>query len=489
MILPADGVAFEAHVPVLVVGAGAAGLVAALAAHEAGAEVLVLERDHLPSGSTALSAGLIPAAGTRWQRAAGIEDDPARFAADITRKAHGAPDPAMVERVSRHVAPVLTWLSDSHDLEFSVVGDFDYPGHGVRRMHGLPGRSGAELMGGLARAAESAGIEVLCDAHVTGLFVDVDRIAGVRLQRPDGALERVGCDALVLACNGYGGNRALVAQHIPALADALYFGHPGNQGDALAWGEQLGAATRHLSGHQGHGSVAHPAGILISWATMTEGGFQVTTDGDRFSDESRGYSEQAEIVLRQPGGVAWSIFDERIAAVARQFDDFRQAEAMEVVLRADTASALAQMTRAPRLAKTMDAVAALERAEGHDRFGRAFHGAPQLAAPFCAVRVTGALFHTQGGLVVDRDARVLRPDGTRLPNLWAAGGAACGVSGPEPGGYLSGNGLLTAVTLGEIAGRTAAAFCSSSPGGRRLGGGGRPDPLDSSPASHRVDPP
>ena len=72
------------------------------------------------------------------------------------------------------------------------------------------------------------------------------------------------------------------------------------------------------------------------------------------------------------------------------------------------------------------------------------------------MRVTGALFHTQGGLVVDGQARVLRPDGAALPNLFAAGGAACGVSGPEAGGYLSGNGLLTAVVLGRLAGRTAA---------------------------------
>ena len=117
----------------------------------------------------------------------------------------------------------------------------------------------------------------------------------------------IGCDALILACNGYGGNKALVEKHIPELKDALYFGHPGNQGDAILWGEALAAETRHLSGHQGHGSVATPHGILITWATIMEGGFQVNVNGERFSDESHGYSEQAANVLAQPEGRAFFV--------------------------------------------------------------------------------------------------------------------------------------------------------------------------------------
>ena len=92
---------FSSHVPVLIVGAGAAGLCAALAAKEEGVEAVVMERDAVPSGSTALSAGLIPAAGTRFQRAKGIDDNPATFAADIQRKAKGEADPAVVEAVAQ----------------------------------------------------------------------------------------------------------------------------------------------------------------------------------------------------------------------------------------------------------------------------------------------------------------------------------------------------------------------------------------------------
>ena len=132
---PKDG--FEASAPVVVIGAGAAGFCSALAAHELGVEVFVLERDSIPRGSTALSAGLIPAAGTRFQTAMGISDNPALFAADLKRKAHDQADPALVDLVAQQAGLTVEWLADGYGLPFSIVHDFDYPGHSARRMQGL----------------------------------------------------------------------------------------------------------------------------------------------------------------------------------------------------------------------------------------------------------------------------------------------------------------------------------------------------------------
>jgi len=423
-------------VPVVVVGAGACGLVAALAARDAGAEVLVLERDSSASGSTALSSGFVPACGTRWQRAARVEDSPERMAADIKRKNHGEADARLVEAVCRASGPALEWLADAHGVTFVLVEGFLYPGHSALRMHAVPEKTGAALMAALLRAA--SGIDLLCSATVT----DITK-GKVCFRRPDGTTEAVGYDALVLACSGFGGNRAMVAEHIPEVADALYFGHAGNQGDSVRWGTALGGTLRHMGAYQGHGSVATPHGILITWALMTEGGIQVNAEGERFSNEHLGYSEQCLPVLAQPGGSAWCIYDERLHRMALDFPDYREAVA---------AGAVRAAPELPRLQETLSEVK--EYVAGKpDPFGRDFTTKPPLELPLYGVKVTGALFHTQGGLVVDEKARVVP-----LQNVFAGGGAACGVSGGHVWGYLSGNGLLSAVALGRIAGENAAAM-------------------------------
>ncbi len=451
---------FDARVPLLIIGAGAAGLCAALAAKEAGVDPLVIERDAVPSGSTALSAGLIPAASTRFQRAKGISDSPALLATDIQRKAHNEADPAVVEAVAIGSGPLIEWLADRYNFPFDVVDNFNYPGHSALRMHGLPSRTGQELIDRLRNAAEAENIDILTGRVAERLLAHADgRIAGVEIRRGDGTHERIGCDALILACNGYGGNADLVRRFIPEMADALYFGHPSNRGDAVIWGEALGAQLAQLSGYQGHGSVATPHNILISWAVIMQGGIQVNRDGRRFSDESRGYSEQAADVLRQPGGIAWDVFDGRIADVARQFEDFRAAERAGAILSAETLDDLAAAMHVPAasLQAEWDEVERLKSASGSDHFGRKFTPGQRCAPPFMAVKVTGALFHTQGGLAIDATARVKRKDRTTFSNLFAAGGAAAGVSGGRAAGYLSGNGLLTATVLGRLAGKIAAA--------------------------------
>jgi fumarate reductase flavoprotein subunit len=425
--------------PVVVVGAGACGLVAALAARGAGAEVVMLERDASPSGSTALSSGFVPAAGTRFQRAAGVEDSPGRMAADIQGKNHGEADARLVEALCRASGPTLEWLADAHGVPFVLVEGFLYPGHSLPRMHAVREKTGTALMAALLRAASD--VDLLCDATV----VDVTE-EKLRFRRPDGTVEEAAYDALVLACSGFGGNRAMVAEHIPEMAQALYFGHAGNQGDAVRWGSGLGAALRHMGAYQGHGSVATPHGILITWALMTEGGIQVNAAGERFSNEHLGYSEQALPVLGQPGGHAWCIYDERLHRMALGFPDYREAVA---------AGAVRPAPGLPGLPATLREARAYA-AGKPDPFGRDFTTKPSLEPPLYGVKVTGALFHTQGGLVVDERARVLDRAGRPVPRLFAGGGAACGVSGAHVWGYLSGNGLLSAVVLGRIAGESAA---------------------------------
>ncbi len=458
-IISAAADPFDVHFPVVVIGAGACGCCAALAAREAGAEVLVLERDAQPRGSTALSGGQIPAGGTAAQRAAGVTDSAGLLEQDLRAKAKEQNDAGMAHRIAVEAGPTVDWLISQHDIPLTPLSTFRYPGHSALHMHATPGLHGAELLDALLLAVDRAGVEVVTAAHATGLYADdTGRVTGVRFERPDGSVESVGCDALVLACNGYGGNPEMLRQYIPDMAEAHYHGHVGNQGDAVTWGLALGGSVSDMGSYQGHGAVATPHMVHLGWACITEGGYQVNTDGVRFSHENEGYSEQARKVLAQPGGVAWTIFDGRCHDVAMQLHSHRDAEAAGAIQRFATVDDLARAIGCgpAELAATVARVEAMTRGEGTDAFGRDFSGGPPLAPPYHAAKVTGALFHTQGGLDVDGDGRVLRADGGALPNLFAGGGAARGLSGPADWGYLSGSGLLVATTLGRLAGTAAA---------------------------------
>ncbi len=451
---------FPEHVPLIVIGAGGCGMAASLAARDAGVDVLMLEREARAGGTTAMSTGLIPAAGTPEQASAGIVDTPALFAADIARKAHGGVNSAVVERLAVESAPLVDWLQHRHGIALSLVDGFLYPGHSVRRMVGTPNRNGAELMTALESAAAAAGADVLTRAVVRTLYTDGGgRISGVRVEQPDGDALDVGCDALVLACCGFAGNPDMLERYIPEIHGAVFHGHPGNKGDAIAWGVELGAALNDLDAYQGHGGLAAGHAIPILWPLIMAGGFQVNTAGRRFSDESKGYSEQAVNVVAQPGNVAWSVFDQARYELMLQFDDFQQAVAAGAIVRGDGIGQLAERCRLPAdaLEETFAAVAQVRAGAAADPFGRVFSPLhPPLAPPYYAAKVNGALFHTQGGLEIDADARVLREDGKAFPNLFAGGGAARGISGRGASGYMAGNGMLTAAGLGRIAGRTAA---------------------------------
>jgi fumarate reductase flavoprotein subunit len=447
-----------AHYPVIIIGGGAAGLVAALAVRDAGAEVLVIERDPTPRGTTAMSTGLIPAAGTPEQVQAGIKDSAETMARDIIAKA-GTTDEAVVHALAARSAELIGWLKAKHGVSLSLVSGFLYPGHSNMRMMGTPHRTGEELMAALNNACAAAGVDILTDATAQHLVADPSgRVTAVVIARPDGATETVDCAALILACSGFAGNAAMVARFIPEIHGAVFHGHPGNKGDAIAWGEALGAAVEDMDAYQGHGGLAAGHGIPILWPLIMEGGVQVNRAGQRFADESRGYSVQAAKIVAQPDSVAWSVYDARCDAVMRQFDDYTHALSAGAIVEAPDIASLAAKTGLPEaaLAQTLKEVAAMVRGEASCPFGRNFKGKPELKAPWFAARVNGALFHTQGGLAVDAHARVLRQDGTPLPNLYAAGGAARGISGPGAAGYIAGNGLLSATGLGYLAGKAAA---------------------------------
>ncbi len=442
---------------VLVVGGGGCGLAAGVAAARGGVEAIVLEKQSKPWSNTARSGGMIPAAGTRFQRGVGIEETAEDFAEDIFRKNHYTSDREMTLHMARTASRMVEWLVDAAGVDLVFIDDFKYPGHREFRMHAPPSRTGAALVADLRRAVEAhPNAELVIDAPAVGLAADDgSEVIGVIVQRGE-RQEAVKCKKVILACNGFAGNKEMVAEYCPEIVEALYFGGEGNTGEGILWGMELGGKAAFMDAYQAHASVAVPHGILITYALVMEGGFQVNADGRRFGNESSGYSEHALAVLDQPDGAAWDIYDRRLHLLGLQFEDYRQALEVDAIAQAETIEELAQKLKLPpkALAGTLASYNAAASGEQEDLFGRA--DCRLLEAPYFGVKVTGALFHTQGGLEVDFNARVLRQDGTPVPNLYAGGGVAAGLSGHGPGGYLSGNGLLTALGYGMLAGQHAA---------------------------------
>lgn len=448
-----------ADIDVLVAGAGAAGLASALSAAELGATVAIAEAHPTfrSDSNTAMSTSMIPAGGSRWQLDAGIDDSPDQFLADVAAKTGGLAHPTAA-RTLVDVAPRLVeWLADEIDVPIELVEDFTYPGHTVRRCHAVPDRTGRTLHAHLLRGADAAGVDLMVPMKLVDMSFDTTgTVDGAVLETPAGDREHVSAGAVILATNGFAANRSMVSEHIPEMADALYFGGHGSHGDAMTLGGRYGFDLAAMDAYQGHGSVASPHGVLVTWATVMHGAVIVDDHGRRFADETVGYSEFARWVLDREGSHAWLILDEAIHEACRVFGDYADLIDAGAVRWEDSPTSLAHRIGADVSVVESTLRTAHEAAVGSsaDPLGRTDWGAP-LDAPYGVVRITGALFHTQGGLDIDANARVLR-GGEPVGGLYAAGGSAVGMSGRGSSGYLAGNGLLAALGLGYLGGRAAA---------------------------------
>lgn len=442
--------------PDLVVAGAGGGLVGALRAAQLGLSVLVVEvSEHFQRGNnTSMSTAMVPGAGSRFQAAAGIEDSPEQYLADVLTKTHGEADERLARALTTLSPRLVEWLADDAGLELSLVTDFHYPGHTVDRCHTIDGRHGSLLLERLLdNVRRSELIDLLVPARLTDVRLDEHgRVTAAVVQTPDGAQEDIPTRAVLLATNGFGADATMVAQQMPEIADAVYHGSDTSRGDALRIGTALGADSAYLDAYQGHGALAERSSTLVGWATVMHGGIVVGTDGHRFGDETTGYSEYAAVIAAQPEARAWLIIDQRIHDACTVFTDFRQTVEGGALVWAEDAAALAEATDLPAAALATELAETAERASGAgtDRFGRTSFAAA-LSPPYAAVRIVPALFHTQGGLVVDEHARVLRTDGTVLRGLYASGGAAASISGHGAAGYLAGNGLLPALGLAYLA--------------------------------------
>ncbi|MEM9577817.1 MAG: FAD-dependent oxidoreductase [Pseudomonadota bacterium] len=426
------------RVDVLIVGAGAAGLTAAIAAREAGASVLIIEKAAACGGNTALSSGSLPGAGTRFQRQRGIHDSAARFVADLARVEMDAPTRARAATLAELSAKLIEWMVDVADVRLQLIEDYRHVGHSVPRLHAPASRRGSDLLSDLERAARQRDIPVAFRTKLLHLETDADKVTGARVVSSDNARYSIPAGATILATNGFGASRELLKQHITDATRFVSFGAPTSTGDGIVAAQAIGAGVENMGAFQGHGSISAKLQSLVTWTVIEHGGVMVDSNGDRFGDESIGYSAFAEVAAAHPGP-HYVVFSDDIAdRVSHYQSDFAELMRLGAATTAQTQDELAGMLRLPA-DRLVQSITWSSTAKCH------------------AIEVLPALFHTQGGLSIDVEARVLRTDQTVLPGLYAAGGAAAGISGTSgAAGYTSGNGLLSACGLGFLAGRAAA---------------------------------
>ena len=451
----------DATFDILVVGAGGCGLTAAIAAKTLNPDiqVAILEKADRLMGNTMLSSGSIPAANTRFQRAVGIVDNPKIMMEDLFEISgeHEASD--ITHQLAIISAELIEWLVDVAHVDMTLVESYKHIGHRVHRLHSPPSRKGADLMHDLHKTAQAMEIPIVYGNAVTQLLTSPEgAVIGVMTKTPDGAITSLASQSVILATNGFAANRELLAKFCPEISNAPYGGSPGSQGEAIIWGMQLGAATVNMGAYQAHASLADPHGSLVTWTVIEKGGIIVDSHGRRFGNETIGYSAFAELELQHEGPF-YVICDERVRDVtANGQPEYAELCANGGVFQANDVQALARRLAINEsfLSETINQAVEAARAGQPDHFGRLNWGLGPLTAPFCATRITPALFHTQGGLQVDQHARVLRHDGSHIKGLYAGGGAAGGISGFKgAAGYVSGNGLLTALGLGYLAGQSS----------------------------------
>jgi len=450
---------------VIVVGGGIAGLTAAIAAREAGATVALLEaRDQL-GGSASLSGGEIYAAGTRAQRKAGIKDSPDDLYDYYRTVNQFRVEPRMVRTFADNAVKALEWAHD-HGVVTEPPGVVDMSG--VFRGHHVVG-GGAGLIEVLATVARKAGVDIVFKSRVDALLVEGGHVRGVR---QGGDAYRSG--AVVVATGGFAQNPELLQRYYPdALAAGDWVGShaaPMCQGDALKLGAQVGA---DLTG-ENRGLVTvrpRPIGVFESKKYIF-----VNQRGQRFMDESSYYSVLAHGIRKQPGSLAFYVFDEdRRLVNTGEYDRAKPFDRLDLQL--DWIGATKTAVTTGRIARgdTLEELAAqvgmdgevlagtiagfnadVDRGEDSRFFKPSHYLAPVRRSPFYAIEARPcAVVLTGYGMRIDPGAHVLTPAGKPIPGLYAAGEAVGNHYGEI---YVaSGSSICGGLVFGRFAGENAAA--------------------------------
>jgi fumarate reductase flavoprotein subunit len=440
---------WQEEADLIVVGGSVGGLAAAVLAADRGAQVLLLERAKQLGGGAATEPEHVAAAGSRFQRDAGVEDDPAQLVADLVAAGGDAVDRDLAGAVAEQGAPLVAWLADRCALNVEFVAR-DAAGHSRPRVHTTGDQGGLSLTAVLMRAAtRHSRVNVRTGVLVERLVRDeAGSVTGVAVKADRRGAPQTVTGRVLLACGGYAADDTLIGEHCPGVAAVPFRGATPASGDGLRLGMEVGAATRRLADCRVTPFLTIPGDFEITVPLPRLGAILVNQGGRPLDAQGGGGQALAETIRSQPGHVAYLIFDERVATAARAADPFFARTILpKTARRAMTLKDLAKQLEIDLagLSATIEPLGpVLELAPG----GAA--PAEGLLPPLHAIRVTGARRATLGGLAIDAAAHVLDATGRPIPGLYATTATAAAIVGVA-GTSLSGVAALTTLGLARLA--------------------------------------
>ena len=501
----ANGETVSYDADVVVIGAGGAGMTAAMTAADAGQKVVILESQAMVGGNSARATGGMNAAKTVYQdenefdQAAGVEKTLATAAekyADnetITALAKtvseqwaayqanptgyfdsvelmeldtmvggkGINDPELVKTLCEGTADAIDWL-DENGITLHNVSSFG--GASVKRIHrpvneeGKVVSVGAYMIPLLQENCEKRGIDIVLNTTVDTILTDANGAAvGVSGTDKDGNTVVVNAKSVILATGGFGANLDMVTQYKPELAGFMTTNAAGAQGQGIEMATAIGAGIVDMDQIQIHPTVEANTAALITEGLRGDGAILVNANGERFIDEvgTRDVVSAAEIA--QPGSYSWLIVDQAMVDASSVIQGYIKKgytktgatyEELAKELDVDPAT----------FANTMETWNGYVEAKNDPDFGRTSFANPLNNGPYYAIKVTAGVHHTMGGVTINSATEVLKEDGTVIPGLFAAGEVTGGVHGAN---RLGGTAVADFVVFGRIAGESAANYASA----------------------------
>ena len=489
---------------IVIVGAGGAGMTAAIAAANEGKNVVIVESQAMVGGNSVRATGGMNAAKTPAQdenefaESAGVEktletaasewagnetitaladtvagqwaeyqanpvgyfDSVELMELDTLIGGHGTNDPALVEALCSNSADAIAWLSEQ-GIELTSVSSFG--GASVKRIHRPVDSEGKTISVGsymiplLQAKCEELGVEFIMNTTANEILTDANGAAvGIAATDKNGAAVTVNAKAVILATGGFGANLDMVVEYKPDLAGFMTTNAPSAQGQGIDMAVAIGAGTVDMDQIQIHPTVEANTAALITEGLRGDGAILVNAEGNRFTDEvgTRDVVSAAEIA--QTGSYSWLVIDQAMADASSVIQGYIN---NGYTVTGETYEELAEAmgVDAAAFAATMDKWNAAVAAGVDEEFGRTSFANPLDTAPYYAIKVTAGIHHTMGGLTINPQTQVLAGDGTVIDGLYAAGEVTGGVHG---GNRLGGNAVADFVVFGRIAGEQAAAYAA-----------------------------